>query len=676
MTSLDDRILDDLREWRDEQVAKGNLEQGAVTDSRLNQILRSGKTSADDIAQILPASAKWAAQFLAVLINRDRIDAPLDPPEPETPIDTAVAAEPTLPAPDADFDETPDPLPDIEYTLSDGDFPNNDVIRGTGSAARLSITSAVDGYRLDWKSEVTDDPGVVIYRVAARDDYEPHRPDRGRFIAATTSAEAYDTAPLVAAARFVVVWRHRGSTIDEAKRSAPELLARGQIIAPVSGFEVVADHGSVIGRWSVLPNTTRVRVYRVPLRGMIDIGDERHRILATNHNLTGFTDTEVSPGRYLYRAISEVDIGDGTVLSVAAEDEVDRLGDLQRITDLTVQQRGAGTKTWLDLSWTTPPSGDVHIYRTAAKPPLSLSESVVVVERLTSTTIAADAQLTAASRVPNPIVPGEMSQMTEVAWPSDWVFVYLTPVTTHDGKVQVGTTMVAARRAEFMPSARVVERCNEQIITMAWPAEADEIRVYVAGNHIPVETAVAQRPVGTIDRDMYVRDGGLHLPEPLPALGCSVHLVPVTFAAGAPTLGVVTSIEYPGLLRVRYEVLTIQLKRRDRWLQIRLLPELDRPSAPPFVLVHNPERLPLSIDDGRRIDTYFYDQNAGSASVDCIIPAALRRGDPHLVWRVPADELAGYVRLFADVRPEQQQVLAIIDPPLRTLRLTGPSRGR
>lgn len=675
MTSLDDRILNDLREWRDEQVRRENLAAGTIKDTHLAQILRSGKTNVAGIEESLPLSARWAAQFLAVLINRDRVDAPIDAAEPPPPVDPESAAQPDPPAPDGESDQTWDSLLDNESALTDADFPSNDVVRGAGSPAQLSITTVPDGYRLDWKNAATADTGVVIYRVAARDDYEPHRPDRGRFIAATTSTEAHDAVPLVAAARFVVVWRHRGGTIEQAKRSAPELLARGQIIAPVNGFELVADHGSVIGRWSVLPNTTRVRVYRVPLRGMIDVGDERHRILATSRNLTGFTDTEAPPGIYLYRAISEVDIGDGTVLSEAAEAEADFRGELQQVTDLTFQERGTDAKTWLDLSWTTPPTGDVHIYRTAAKPPPDLSKSVESAERLTSDNIAEEARLTAASRVPNPIVPGEISQMTEVSWPKDWVFVYLTPVTTHDGQVRVGTTVVAARRAGPI-KARVVERCNEQLITMAWPAEADEIRVFVAGQHIPVETAVAQRPVGTIDRDMYVRDGGLHLPEPLPALGCLIHLVPVTFAGGDPTLGAVTTIEYPGLLRVRYEVLTKQLKRRECWLYIKLNPELDRPTAPPFVLVHHPDRLPLSVDDGRRFDTYFYDQNAGSAPMNCILPTALRRGDPHLVWRAPVTELSGYVRLFADVRPEQQRVLAIIDPPLRTLRLAGPSRER
>lgn len=676
MTSIDDRILAELHKWREDQIALGNFERGVVKDTTLNQILRSGAKTAQGLAQVLPASAKQSAESLADLINRTRRDQ------------TAAATDTTGPqgAP-GDRDGGPRTAAlratdggkpaDDQPALRNEDFSNNHVASAHGPSTRLWAEKTSAGYKFVWQTGDVGDDQVVIYRVVARDDYEPHRPDRGRPIAVTTSTEAHDDQPLRTAVRFVVVWRHRGDTVEEALQSSPELTARTQIIAPVVDFRVFADHGSVIGRWTALPKTTRVRVYRIPLRGIIDVGDERNRVFTAQQNLTGFTDTEAVPGvAYLYRAISEIDLGGGTVLSEAVEGEAVLSAELQSVTDLRVTPMHSGGRKWLDLEWTTPPAGDVHIYRTKAKPPESLGHSSRAEANLVSAAISADAQLTSDSRVQNPVALGEVSQMAQVAWPPGWVFVHLTPVTVHDGMVQVGKTVTVTMGADVMRFARVIERCHEQIITFAWPEGADEVRVHVAGDHLPVDAAIAQPATGVIDKHGYERDGGLHLPGPLPAAGCAIHLVPITFSGLRATLGEVTRIAYPGLRRVRYEVTTTQLKRGEKWLSIRLLPEVDLRDAPPFALVYNPERLPLSIGDGRAFDTYYYDQNPSSVSTNRIHSPELRRGDPYLLWRAPITGLDGYIRLFADAAREEGRTLAVIDPPLRGLVLTGSVRTR
>lgn len=665
--TLEDRILDELRAWRDEQVSQGKLEAGQLRETHLQQILRSGKTTEIGIRQVLPKSIHWAAPFIAVLVNRMRGEHPDLSEDPATIDATAQAEQTEQPGPDDRLSVIEEPPPAAAAgpaELGDDDFSNNQVVPSPTPVGKVTITAADKEFRFDWLATDAGPDHVVIYRVAAHDGFMPERPGQARTIAVTTSTTAVDTEPLHTAARFVVVWRHTGSTLDKARQNPPELVARGQIIAAVEDFHLSDDHGVVVGRWSALPKTVRVRVYRIPLRGAFDLGDERYRILPEHDNLRGFTDTEAARGvTYLYRVRSEVEVDNGVMLSEPVQAEVFvPAGELLPVTDLTVQQRQTGDRWWLDLSWTAPPSGEVHVHRTMVMPPPDLGRSLLAAANLASDEIPDDARLTATSRVPNPVVSGQISRMSDVAWPPGWKFVYLTPVTTLGENVRVGRTVTAIKPPSPVRNAQVVERCHEQIITMVWPEEADEVGVFVEGNLFD-----------TIDRSKYVRDGGLHLPAPLPPFGCSVELVPAIYAGGHRTLGQATRIDYPGLVRVRYEVMVVAAKRRDRWLHVRLLPELDLRWAPPFVLTHNPQRLPLSLRDGRCFDTYHYDQNAGSAPMNRILPVELRRGDEHLIWRVPIGDLDGYVRLFPDVRAEHRSRLAIIDPPLKTLRLLGAS---
>ncbi|MCX4090921.1 hypothetical protein [Nocardia sp. alder85J] len=659
MTPSEGTILTALVDWRDQQIRQRTLESGVLKDAHLNGIVRSGATTVDGIATELPQSAQWAAIPLADLIERYRGAA-------------TAPAHPVLPEPDAAAATAVEPEPDHSLGLGPADFPDNEVA-GSGPVGGIEITATRDGQRYRWAATESEFR-VTIYRVGSGDDRRPERPDPQQCVAVTTATEVVDRAPLDTAVRFVAVWRHVGDTVEKARSARPELVARGQLIAPVQDFEVEPDHDVVIGRWSAPRKTTRVRVYRIPHTELAAAG-EKHRIFRDAANLNGFIDIDAEPGvRYHYRAISEVDAGDGIMLSEPVQTELTLAGDLTAIGDLSASARHSEVRSVLDLTWTTPPGGEVHIYRTAGQPPPVLREKVLPVESLASATIAEDARLSVTNRVRNPIMPGPTattSQMSTVVWPSDWIFVYLTPVTVRDGQACVGATVTAVRGPKLMEHVRVIERCDEQVVTMAWPAAADEIEVYVAGKHIPVDTVLTQRPAGTIDRDIYVRDGGLHLPEPLPALGCRVHLVPVTFAGGHRILGTVTSVDYPGLLRVGYRLEIVTIKRRERWLHIQLLPEFDLPSAPPFALIHHPDRLPLSIEDGRCVESYHYLGNPGAAPVRRIHPDHLQRTDPHLVWRTPLGDLGGFVRLFADIRPEDRGRLAIVDPPVRTLRLSG-----
>ncbi|MGN2638274.1 SAV_2336 N-terminal domain-related protein [Nocardia takedensis] len=365
-------------------------------------------------------------------------------------------------------------------------------------------------------------------------------------------------------------------------------------------------------------------------------------------------------------------------LSPSDNPQLTVVGDLHPVTDLTVRERAEFGQFWLDLTWTPPPGGHVRIHRTAAKPPLSLREGVLHHENLSSEGIEPQARLDEASVLANPVGGGPLARMTEVAWPQGWVFVHLTPVTTVGDQARVGTTVTVVRPPA--PSdVRIVERCHEQFISVIWPNGrwpdgTDQVRVHVADHRTPPESAIAEPPYAIMHATDYERDGALRLRETLPARGCSVYLVPVTYSGGHSYLGNLVNRRYPGLLRIRYEAAVTVDKRRDRWLHVKLHSELDVHPAPPFVMVHRPDRLPLHPNDGQQLTGYHYAVNHGSTPTNRIHPDELRRDNDHLIWRVRLGELLGFVRLFADVKPEHRSTLALIDPPLRTLRLLDPTR--
>ena len=85
----------------------------------------------------------------------------------------------------------------------------------------------------------------------------------------------------------------------------------------------------------------------------------------------------------------------------------------------------------------------------------------------------------------------------------------------------------------------------------------------------------------------------------LPVGGCALHLAPVAFSAGRHVLGEITTITYDGLLRVRYAVHIIRDSANQPGIAaLSVRSEVDVTGSPPFVLVHNPDRIPSCVNDG------------------------------------------------------------------------------
>jgi hypothetical protein len=162
--------------------------------------------------------------------------------------------------------------------------------------------------------------------------------------------------------------------------------------------------------------------------------------------------------------------------------------------------------------------------------------------------------------------------------------------------------------------------------------------------------------------------------QELPAAGCSLHLAPVAFSAGRRVVGAVRSIEYAGIVRLQYAVWIG--RDPDGWpthATIALRSQYDLPGSPAFVLVNNPQRIPLSMHDGQPVDAAPVDEQGhtiGETSKELRWSALTTHGVGEL-WAANLRGLGGWIRLFVNTpSPARLRTIALLDPPVENLRLT------
>ena len=400
-------------------------------------------------------------------------------------------------------------------------------------------------------------------------------------------------------------------------------------------------------------------------------------IRVAEDNLRGFTDTDVEQGSsYTYdlRVEADVEAEAGRRTEESAEERtlVEIPVPLLPITDLQVTRSPSG----VDLAWNTPhPLLEVRIYRTVYAPALRLTEGPVPVEELPRHGLAHEWIL------PNEPVaaPDGTTVMTDVAWPEGGSsHAYFTPVTLRGGHAAVGRSQI---RVNLPPVAacRIVERVFKQVLTFDWPDGAHS----VAYRHVPRST-LAALPDGSaeglrkpeyVGRREYEEHGGtvLHLPP----TGCAVIMAPVSHHMGKQHLGDVVSIDYPGLLRLKYGVLI----RRDESgaaeeVYLTIVSERPGPSDLHFTLLSHPDRLPLHLNDrqGRPIPVRPTPWVTGGEQATHFCPTMLPSLDSPgpAAWVGSVTGLRGFVRLF--VNAERSKIpIALLDPPLSRLRLDLPA---
>ncbi len=655
---MSEGVFEALQRWRQGEVDASRLRPGLIKDTHLQQIIRSNRRTVDEIEPMLPRHAKALVGGIVEVLAATEETAPEGV---STSKHAAVEPEPVP--------EPVEPLPGSELLVDLHTEDFCEFLHGESEYEVGPMAIAPEprgGHRLEWTG-LPESPGTtVLYRVVSGETHRAYKPEAGRLVGVTRGTLIVDTAPSAAAVRYLQVWAHIGNNERDAAERQPVLVAEGHLLSAVDGFVVIEDDGTVIGQWSVWPGVSRVRVLRIPLDGRSPVtNDPRHRILADQPNFGGFVDRDAQRGhRYLYRAICEVEVDGHTRLSPAAQSEVLVSAVLEPVSDLQITTYGQGDDLHFDLGWTPPDIGAVVMYRTETAPRAGIDRTL-----LEASALDVSGGLPESARLVHPVVveQGGRHAMTTVSWPRGWVRAYFTPVTMLDGQVQVGRTVIATRPLPALTGVRIVERCSEQVVTFPWPDGAASVSVYVSAPQVPAEHAIEQRPVAEISRSQYERDGGLHLTDQLAAQGCAVHVVAIAYTRGERIVGIPATVDYPGLLRIQYTVTPRITLGGGVVLAIQLASEIELTTAPPFVVIHNLTRLPLSARDGQPLEVRGgVGTHPGARNFH---PKGLRRewGQPWLVDVGDTD--TGFVRVFPDVRPEQACTIALLDPPIEQIDL-------
>lgn len=669
-------IVAELMGWRTTQI--GDNVEGAdlIKDATLRNLVKFNHNAAEVIAKKLPGPAAHLAPQIAAIMAGGASTAPNPPTANETTV-PSVRYQPENAAPPApSMPPTPAPPAAAQsevgppgrhsraeattLNLSHHDFCEYAYDDSSITPTTITITPTATGVQLTYDPFVGSAGQTVIYRVVSGEDCSPYKPEAGDLVAVTTGTHVEDDRFMTSAVRAYQVWCHIGSDVHTARHAQPFLLAEGAEVSPVEDFAISEDEGRIIGEWSVFPGTRAVRVYRIPLSSVSGAGnDPRNQICTGQPNLTGFVDNDAVRGaRYLYRAIAEVVVADAVRLSRTRQQEILVSVVLHGIDDLTIDVGGSHTEQ-VNLRWTTPPVGQVRIYRLSSPPPAGFDGSELPEAALEPQ------GFTDATRIKHPVTAADPthSQMVGVPWPAAWTRTYMTPVTVLDGQARIGITRVKTRPLPPVTGAEIIERYHTQIARFGWPNGAAAVLAFVGSSSLtPEEICAGNQPQHEINKRRYERDGGLPFSSPLSSKGCTVCLVPVNYSAGEQIRGAITSVQYPGLMRVVYGLQDARVPERSV-MEIWLRSEHDVEAPPPLMMLNNPERFPLGTTDGQFVPIKLGDGQAVPQAVLDRIP----KGAHPTGCTVDLTEVYGYIRLFLAPTIVSETPIALADPDIQKL---------
>ena len=269
---------------------------------------------------------------------------------------------------------------------------------------------------------------------------------------------------------------------------------------------------------------------------------------------------------------------------------------LEPVTDMRVEMTRDNESSLFDLRWSSPAGGNVVVYRTEQPPQAGLELEPLSEDSLRISGLMPE------SRLSNPVeVVDGGATMLSIPWPAGWTRAYFTPVTLLDGMAHVGTAIFKSRN-DKVRNPRIVERVNSQILSFEWPDGADSVMVYMGPAGQDPELSLNSQAI-EISQPDYRRRGGLHFTQQLPSTGCDLHLVPVSFEAGVRVSGAITTVNYPYILRLNYQVVEAKsFLGKVTGVSVIVQTSEAGVNMPAFVLVYNPDRLPLTTRDGTALN--------------------------------------------------------------------------
>jgi hypothetical protein len=685
----DDPRLAALMAWRQQLIESGAVSRNSFKEAHLRLVLRSGRTDVAQIRAMLPGSVAEHAEDMARLLSELETQsgggaretdsaaglhrAGIEEPRVDGSADSEKLFRPARPA------EPPPRTEQVQYRA--GDFAAFSFGEQRGELHTIGLRRRQPGEDRSGALELTWPPYLpaaggadttVIYRVVSEEDNPPYSPDRAHLVAGTTATSATDERPPGAAVRRYQVWVNSGAALGQALAAQPVKHAEAVLVSPVRDFLIREDNGQVIGQWNVPSAVSEVFIYRIPAE---EAGREgpQHRILMGNDNRGGFVDNEALRGqRYVYRVRCAVTVDGVMRLSEATEAAVAVSAVLSPVPDLSLGAHSPDGSVF-ELTWTPPPAGRVVIYRSQTGPSPGAESAELPEAALEQIGFGPELQLTqpVSQRHDEHGRPGAV--MSGVSWPGSWSRAYFTPVTLLAGRALLGRTLSSVRTG-VIRDVDLVEYCNKETLTFDWPAGAAAVVVHLAPKGHDPRNGLTGKSFD-ISLEQYEKYGGMQFSKhELPATGCSLHLAPVAFSAGRRVVGAIRSVEYAGLLRLQYAVrIGRDLDGRPTHATIALRSHYDLPGSPAFILINNPQRIPLSMHDGQAVDAAPVNEHGriiGEISKELRWSALTTHGVGEL-WAANLRGLQGWIRLFVNTpSPARLRTIALLDPPAENLRLT------
>lgn len=638
--------------------------------SQLRLLARAKAYTPAEIETKLPDPAKQFAAELASILRpfaetsgpaAAATEAPQAPPPP--PVEPVAGAAPVVvperPAPTAD-----DGVEQYSFGIY---FPRPLAV----DLPEAEVMQAQGALRLAWQDRSQHD--VVRYRVVSSHMSTPYHPDRADQVAVTKTPSVVDTAPFLRAVRFYTVWAYEGRTLEEALESDPRQVARATAVAQIAVKQKQTSLGSVIAKWAAPEGVTEVRLYRMlPHEAPFAGTDLQFRIQEADSLLTGFVDREVEPGKtYVYRLVAIAKDEHGKLLRSEPEElTIEVPAQLHAIDDLSARFRNLETGVRVvDLSWSTPANGEVRLYMTQNQPDARALDG----EWDDNPEVLAQMGLHPEAIQAYPFGPTEsgLTEMKGVDWRSGSTRLYFTPTVTLNGVLRVGPSRSLVN--SLAPTgAELNERVTRQVVRFEWPPGAASVS-FTQGPARGVPPNPEAGASYEVSAAQYAERGGFTFPQRLAPRGCSVYLWGVAHDAGQQFPSQVVQLTYPGLAVARYQ---LSLRKSSVWKSggVSVTVWTEDEVLPPtrFLLVHNPDRLPLYDKDtgpnGGAIPVRLAVEDGAAAQPMMETRAPIRRADQPTEWVGDIGKRTGWFRLFANTHPDYPP-LALLDPPARQLRL-------
>lgn len=636
-----------LMEWRgghqDPKVA-------TIGDQDLARVASSGAVTEAEVEQAaarLTAAelvALYADQIAYFLGGPDAVGpAPQPEPEPEPEPVPVAAPEPELLDPYAPFDweKVPQFVP---FSWADGPAT---------AFGHLSADLEDDGVRLAWTPAPERAP-VTLYRIVeSTSNWPSGAPELGGLVGVTRSnsgtAQLHPAGPVT----YLAVWVNQGDTLLAAAHSQPRLVGVGQVVWPPKELSVQVTANRTVAALLSAPEGSRVEVQRFPKGATIsyDINREIDRELVSS---TGFRDLNPPMGDdIVYAAFCVAELADGQSMVSAPLTAVAHV--TPEVQQIKVQvSRSESTPGAYNISWLRPSHGKVYLYATPEHPPHGLENESRTAEIIEGQGLTRERRI----NYPPSDLGGLMTIKDYVVDPT-WVrahFVAVHWVSEESVWVGPAVSMVTPHAPTY---AEIVERVDSEIVTFSWPEGVTVVQAYQGPRGQTLDPRESE-PIAQLTSDEYIRMGGMRITRTLPSNGCALHLYGVVYLDGRPMYSEATSLDYPGITRLDYQVVPyghdgMPSQPGARPASYRIFAEVDDElHDTPLAIVGQLTRLPLHPQDGRILAQPV---------------VSLQAGVPTPIAELPAGNTVAFIRAFVNLPPADCGAVAVLDPPVYTLEV-------